>query len=178
MNVALTDMLFMPIRALINPGAFLFALLFAVHPAYAGQATVAWDANPDPAVAGYMVYYSQTSGNYSGKIDAGKQTAYTVPNLQDGRTYYYAVTAYDLARAESAFSNEVSATVSSTSVGTPTASPSAGSTQGGGGGGGCATGTSTRFDPTFPIVLLVAIWHVRRRKQASGASKEYLTPTV
>ena len=34
---------------------------------YAGQATLAWDANPDPAVAGYMVYSGEASGTYTSK---------------------------------------------------------------------------------------------------------------
>lgn len=149
-------------------------LLGAAH-VYAGQTTLAWDANTDPAVAGYMVYYGQNSGNYSGKADAGNKASYTVAALMDGRTYYYAVTAYDASRAESGFSNEASSTIStsgSASVATPTGGNSA--TGGGGGGGGCVVGvggTGAPMDPTFPALLLAAgFFLVSRKKFYNSAS--------
>jgi PKD repeat protein len=99
-------------------GAILvFFLLFVVH-AFAGQASLAWDANTDTAVAGYMVYYGQTSGSYPSKVDAGMQVSRTISGLLEGKTYYYAVTAYDLGRIESGYSNQASAMV-------PYAAPSA-----------------------------------------------------
>lgn len=91
---------------------FISLALLAVTNASAGQSTLAWDAEQNPAVAGYMVYYGQASGSYASKVDAGMQTNLVLSNLVDGRTYYYAVTAYDASRIESGFSNEASATVS------------------------------------------------------------------
>ena len=81
--------------------------------ANAGQATLAWDVNPQPEVAGYMLHYGTVSGAYSAKIDVGKVTQYTVTGLLEGKTYYVAATAYDLGRAESGFSNQVSTSVPS-----------------------------------------------------------------
>ena len=78
--------------------------------AHAAQASLAWTANPQPQVAGYMLYYGQVSGGYTNKVDVGKVTSYTIAGLLDGKAYYYAVTAYDAGRAESPFSNEASAT--------------------------------------------------------------------
>jgi PKD repeat protein len=79
--------------------------------AQAEQAMLAWDANTEPTLGGYQLYYGQASGNYTANVDVGKQTSYTLSNLQDGATYYFAVTAYDSARTtESGFSNEVSKT--------------------------------------------------------------------
>lgn len=93
--------------------------------AQAAQVTLAWDAVTASNLGGYKVYYGQKSGNYTSNIDVGKQTTYTVANLQDGATYYFAVTDYDSARTmESGFSNEVSKTFSSSSS-------SGGSTSGG-----------------------------------------------
>ena len=147
----------------------LVPLLFAAQ-ARAGQATLAWDANTAPAVAGYMVYYGPGSGNYSGKADAGLQTTYTVAALLDGQKYYYAVTAYDAGRAESPFSNEASATTVAgpAPVGTPTGAAAGGST-----GGGCVSGKSAALDPILLLLLIAAaglLWNRRQgsRKTPSG----------
>ena len=90
--------------------AWAWALLLFVSNAYAGQVTLAWDPVSAPSLSGYRLHYGQKSGSYSSQLDAGTQTTYTVPGLTDGQTYYFAVTAYD-ADEESAFSNEVSATI-------------------------------------------------------------------
>jgi PKD repeat protein len=87
--------------------AFALLMLCATH-AMAGSATLTWDAETDPRVAGYMLYYGTTSHNYTSKINVGKSTSHVVPNLADGTTYYYAVTAYDASLVESGFSTEVS----------------------------------------------------------------------
>ncbi|MBI3804987.1 MAG: fibronectin type III domain-containing protein [Nitrospirae bacterium] len=75
--------------------------------AWAGQAVLTWDPSPD-AVSGYKVYTGTVSGIYLTAVDVGTGTTYTVPNLIDGLTYYFAVTAYDGAGNESPSSNEVS----------------------------------------------------------------------
>jgi PKD repeat protein len=90
--------------------AFLLMLLFTLR-AVAGQATLAWDPSTDPKVTGYMLYYGQASGSYTTAVDVGNVTTYTVFNLTEGRTYYYAVKARDAAGIESAFSNQVSGTI-------------------------------------------------------------------
>jgi PKD repeat protein len=113
-----------PLRALRRCYGALFSfvamylLMSLSGVASAAQTTLAWDANTQPEVAGYMLHYGTTSGNYAGTIDTGKVTQHTVTGLLDGQTYYFAVTAYDLGRAQSAFSNEVSWNA-------PTAAPAA-----------------------------------------------------
>jgi PKD repeat protein len=87
------------------------ALVILANSAFAGQANLAWDANTDPAVAGYMVYYGQVSGGYTSKVDVGNTTNKSISGLLDGKTYYYAVTAYDINRVESDYSNEASGAV-------------------------------------------------------------------
>ena len=72
----------------------LLFLVFTCH-AHAGQVTLAWDANTDPELGGYKLYYGQTSGNYSANVNVGNQTTYTLTALTAGQTYYFAVTAYD-----------------------------------------------------------------------------------
>lgn len=57
-------------------------------------------------LTGFKIYYGTSSGSYSNVTDVGNVTSYTVANLSTG-TYYFAVTAYDTAGVESAYSNEV-----------------------------------------------------------------------
>ena len=77
-----------------------------------GQATLTWDANTEPILGGYQLYYGQASGNYTASVDVGKQTSYTLTGLEEGKTYYFAVKAYDSTRKIwSDFSNEVSHTI-------------------------------------------------------------------
>jgi uncharacterized membrane protein YeiH len=71
------------------------------------QVTLAWNANVDPSVAGYKLYYGNTSRTYGAPVDVGKVTQYTFTGIVEGKTYYFAVTAYDTNRNESAFSTEL-----------------------------------------------------------------------
>jgi hypothetical protein len=71
--------------------------------------TVAWDEN-NPAPDGYILYWGTTSGNYSDSHDVGNATEYTIPDLQEGVTYYFAVRAYDDGN-QSAYSAEIAHTV-------------------------------------------------------------------
>ncbi len=73
----------------------------------AAQVTLAWDANTDPAVAGYKLYYGYASRTYGTPVDVGKVTQYTLTGIQEGKNCYFAVTAYDASRNESAFSTEL-----------------------------------------------------------------------
>ncbi|MDZ7268993.1 MAG: Ig-like domain-containing protein [candidate division KSB1 bacterium] len=74
---------------------------------------MSWDANSEPDLAGYRVYYSLTTQRYSAanSRDVGLKLTTTFDNLEEGRRYYFVVTAYDRAGNESAYSREVSATV-------------------------------------------------------------------
>ena len=72
--------------------------------------TLAWDPNPDPTIAGYRLYSGTSSRIYTQQLEVGNMTTTLVSNLADGRTYFFAVTAYNTAGAESIPSNEVSYT--------------------------------------------------------------------
>jgi hypothetical protein len=85
-------------------------LLFAGN-ALAGPVTLAWNASLGSSVDGYMLYYGSVTGNYSTSVDVGNYTTAGVSGLEEGRTYYFAVTAYDVYAQESPFSNEVNYTV-------------------------------------------------------------------
>lgn len=92
--------------------AHLVALLLTLFalPAFAGSASLAWNASASTAVTGYKVHYGTASGAYSTHLDAGNVLSLTVPNLTAGAKYYFAVTAYNSA-GESGYSNEASATI-------------------------------------------------------------------
>lgn len=75
-----------------------------------GKVALAWNANPEPDVNGYKLYYGFESGNYAGAKDVGNVTAYTLTGLQGGTEYFFALTAYNDA-GESAFSEELAYTV-------------------------------------------------------------------
>jgi hypothetical protein len=67
---------------------------------------LAWDPS-DPDVTGYRLHYGSASGNYSTVIDVGNATSWAVPDLVVGRTYFFAVTAYNALGTESDFSSEI-----------------------------------------------------------------------
>jgi hypothetical protein len=99
----------------------LSVLALTALPLQAGQFQLSWMAptkNADGTaltdLTGYTLYYGQASQNYAMTVDVGDQTTYTLAGLEEGRTYYFAVTAYDTSGNESALSAEVSATTSPT----------------------------------------------------------------
>ena len=86
--------------------AFL-SVLFYSNLVSAAEVALTWDANTDPDVAGYMIYYGFAPRDYDYVVDVGDQTTFTLSGLEDGHTYYFSVTAYDTEDLESDFSNEV-----------------------------------------------------------------------
>ena len=103
------------IRRLINNDqSIIWILIYSIlslwdTEIFAKQVTLAWDANPERNLGGYRIYYGLASRSYSSMVDVGNQTNYTIFDLDDHRTYYFAVTAYNIkGTIESSFSNEVS----------------------------------------------------------------------
>jgi hypothetical protein len=111
-----------------------FVITLSTDPVRAGTATLTWDPNTEADLSGYRVYHGTESGNYSTIIDAGNVTEYTVNGLDDGKTYFFAVTAYDTSGNVSGYSNEVSKLIGASSGG-----GSSDSGVSGGSGGGCGT---------------------------------------
>ena len=70
-----------------------FILLVVPNVVYA-QLSIEWDASPSPGVDGYIVYYGKQSGNYTDSVDVGNTTSCVISDLEEGRTYYFAATAY------------------------------------------------------------------------------------
>lgn len=78
---------------------------------WAGSLIATWDANSEPDLAGYIVYYGTESGRYIEQVDVKNTTTFVAENLQDGEKYYFAVKAYDFSGNISLPSAEVSAVV-------------------------------------------------------------------
>jgi hypothetical protein len=72
-------------------------------------ATLTWNAATG-TVSGYKIYVGEAPRLYSRTITVSNVTSSTVNSLTVGRTYYFAVTAYNSA-GESSPSNEVSKTI-------------------------------------------------------------------
>jgi hypothetical protein len=79
----------------------------AVRHAEAATVTVAWDPNTEPDLGGYKLYYGKASGTYESVIDVGNQTTYNLSDLEDGKTYYFALAAYSIDGFKSEFSSEL-----------------------------------------------------------------------
>ncbi len=119
---------------------------------FAWKVTLSWDANAEPDLAGYKVYYDTSPGDpyYGTEADQGtspitimledlsdqNSPEFTITGLISGFTYYFVVTAFN-ANTESDYSNEVSAKYEDARSGSE---PS----DGGGGGDGCFISTTRR----------------------------------
>ncbi|UFS71077.1 hypothetical protein LPW11_02545 [Geomonas sp. RF6] len=150
--------------------AVLAVTLAGAPEAQAATATLTWSApttNSDGSsltdLAGYKVYVGTSSGSYQPGVDVGKVTSYTVSNLTDGGTYYFAITAYNSARVESSRSNEVS---KATAVTAYTITASAGT-----GGSITATGNTNVSSATNGSTTITSV------TVASGANQTFsITP--
>jgi len=86
--------------------AIILSLIFFT-PAGADHLDLAWNANTEPDLAGYQVYYGTASWEYGDPIDVGNTTTCRLDSLLEGVMYFIAVTAYDVYGNESEFSDEV-----------------------------------------------------------------------
>jgi hypothetical protein len=99
------------LKGFFSLAALAFLLILIPVTAHAVEpVTVAWDQN-DPVPGGYVLYWGTSSRNYTNSHNVGDATQYTVPDLQEGTTYYLAATAYDDTGNESAYSEEIVHTV-------------------------------------------------------------------
>jgi fibronectin type 3 domain-containing protein len=98
--------------------AFCFIGLCASPAFSASSIQLSWDANPEPDLMGYNVYMGTSKGSYNITRNTGPNPSYLFPNLPQGITYYFTVTAYDQTNNESLPSEEVSVKI--TDIITPT----------------------------------------------------------
>ncbi len=77
------------------------------------SATLTWVPNTESDLAGYKIYQATASGTYGaalGTVPAGT-VIYQATGLSANTTYFFVITAYDIAGNESAYSNEVSKSI-------------------------------------------------------------------
>ncbi len=99
----------MPSSSYLSFFSFVSVILFiSITNSFAAQITLTWDTSTADDIAGYKIYYGNSSRNYNSIVDVGNQTNYTISDLVDGSTYFIAVTAYDMNGNESGFSKEKS----------------------------------------------------------------------
>ncbi len=118
-------------RQLFRTTLLVAALCGAVSTTRAESATLAWDrAASHTNLASFVLKYGVTSGSYTGQVSvATNLTTATVNNLVPGVTYYFVVTAKNVADLESDPSNQISYTVPGTqSNSTPVATSGSTST--------------------------------------------------
>ena len=72
------------------------------------------DDSPLTDLAGYRVYYGESSGSYTDSVSVGIYPTVSIGNLGPGKTLYFSVAAFDLNGNESDYSNEVITTVPGT----------------------------------------------------------------
>ena len=87
----------------------LASLMFvgSARTAAADTITLMWDANSEPAVAGYIVHVGTRPGAYTQHIDVGPFTGFAFTTALAGQQYCFAVSAYVAGPLEGAPSNEV-----------------------------------------------------------------------
>src|ERR1051325_3878580 len=106
---------------------FAWALLTLVtSPAYSQThaVTIAWDASPDPAVVGYVVYVGTQPGAPVERFDVSG-TSFVYPSASDGQPYFFSVAAYSAGLRVGSPSEEVMFLGGSRTMTSTTARPSA-----------------------------------------------------
>ena len=86
-----------------NYTLFVFGLSL---PAFGRNVTIAWNANKETNLSGYVIRYGTSSRTYTASVDVGKRTTFALA-LNDFTTYYVAVEAYNIAGGRSVLSSEV-----------------------------------------------------------------------
>jgi len=126
----------------------LIVFLFPAGIARGFELSFAWNANTEPELAGYRVFYRQEGQNYDYNNPAwdGTETICTINGLDDNFTYYFVSRAYDIYGNESENSVELCYEPSSSNSVATTSSSS---------GGGCFIATASYGSPMEPHVKLL-----------------------
>lgn len=125
----------------------LLSVLLSADTAHSFSTSFVWDANTEPDLQGYRVFYREAGQNYDFDFPdwEGTETTCTLYGLDASKTYYFVSRAYDIYGNESENSVELS-----TSDGGATITVSDG-----GGGGGCFITTAAFDSPIEPYVRLL-----------------------
>jgi chitinase len=97
--------------------AMVMSFLVGQTTCFAETVALSWDANTESNIGGYKVYYKADSSSLpfdgtgaaegASPVTVYDLTTATISDLDPGRTYYFAVTAYDTTDNESPYSNIV-----------------------------------------------------------------------
>jgi hypothetical protein len=87
-----------------------FLVLCTVAPTEAASIGIGWDPSNDPSVVGYKVHYGDQPRHYTKtvKVKGRFTSSVVIHNLEEGKAYFFAVTAYNAKGKESAYSAEIS----------------------------------------------------------------------
>src|SRR5437588_7169922 len=69
----------------------LMAVVCSLSLQQASGVTLAWDPNPEPDIAGYILHYGTNSGSYLTALNVGNITTNSVSGLAANGTYFFAV---------------------------------------------------------------------------------------
>lgn len=72
---------------------------------------LAWDANPEPDIEGYILYWGEASRQYTNARNVGNVTDCIVDGLVIGSRYYFVLTAFNTSGLEGDPSSELDYTV-------------------------------------------------------------------
>ena len=106
--------------------SFLIGCIFCIpHAAYAISVTLAWTPNSETDLAGYKAFVREKGQGYDYSKPAweGAENTCKIENLDDTKTYYFVVRAFDKEGLESGNSNEVSLVKGTIPDGVPPADP-------------------------------------------------------
>ncbi len=92
--------------------AAFFLILCRTEQTEAASLRLAWDPSTSPAVVGYRIHYGTQPGHYTKTLQVeGRLTSNAViGDLEEGKAYFFAVTAYSANGKESAYSAEITNT--------------------------------------------------------------------
>ncbi len=90
--------------------AAFFAVLCIAAPSEAASVHIGWTPSNSKSVVGYKVHYGDRSGIYTNEVQVdGRFTSNAViGGLEEGKTYFFTVTAFTAGGKESAYSVEIS----------------------------------------------------------------------
>jgi hypothetical protein len=83
-------------------------IFFIPNLVFAGSVKLTWQPNEELDFSFYRVYYGTESRDYGPPIEVTDKTEHIYSNLEDGKTYYFTVTAVDNSGNESGYSIELS----------------------------------------------------------------------
>ena len=89
----------------------MFVLLALPSKAQSAEVRASWEPNIGDSTVGYILYCGTSSNDYDEIYDVGNETSFTLPERENGETYFFSATAYDTNSNESDFAAEVSITI-------------------------------------------------------------------